>query len=84
MGCCKISSADSKKEKTPEFAVQKINTQCTDHLFLQTTGAKLSNAPLEAQQTQLKDFYMTDPISRASQTMAKCVQAASQAASKGQ
>jgi NADH dehydrogenase (ubiquinone) Fe-S protein 1 len=24
---------------------------------------------------ELKDFYMTDPITRASQTMAKCVQA---------
>ncbi|XP_067370834.1 NADH-ubiquinone oxidoreductase 75 kDa subunit, mitochondrial-like isoform X2 [Channa argus] len=31
--------------------------------------------PLVPQQLTVKDFYMTDPISRASQTMAKCVKA---------
>lgn len=41
---------------------------------------ELDAAPLAAEQTHLKDFYMTDVISRASATMAKCVKAA--AASK--
>jgi len=35
----------------------------------------MDSAPLVPPQQTLKDFYMTDPISRASQTMAKCVQA---------
>lgn len=34
-----------------------------------------SNEPLRAKQTELSQFYMTDPISRASSTMAKCVKA---------
>lgn len=40
------------------------------------TKQKLTSQPLEAAQTSLKDFYMTDVISKASPTMAKCVQAA--------
>ncbi|KAK6165367.1 hypothetical protein SNE40_022308 [Patella caerulea] len=38
-----------------------------------------SNEPLSPPIQSLKDFYMTDAISRASQTMAKCVQAATEA-----
>lgn len=38
-------------------------------------GTKLDNKPLDVKQKELEDFYMTDPISRASSTMAKCVQA---------
>ncbi|XP_002742151.1 NADH-ubiquinone oxidoreductase 75 kDa subunit, mitochondrial-like [Saccoglossus kowalevskii] len=38
---------------------------------------QLLNTPLASQQQSLKDFYMTDTISRASKTMAKCVKAAS-------
>ncbi|EGD82631.1 NADH-ubiquinone oxidoreductase 75 kDa subunit [Salpingoeca rosetta] len=34
-----------------------------------------ADLPLAVQQKQLKDFYMTDPISRSSLTMAKCVKA---------
>ncbi|XP_033109110.1 NADH-ubiquinone oxidoreductase 75 kDa subunit, mitochondrial-like [Anneissia japonica] len=37
---------------------------------------QLSSNPLTSKQKVLQDFYMTDPISRASQTMAKCVKAA--------
>ncbi|XP_063286148.1 NADH-ubiquinone oxidoreductase 75 kDa subunit, mitochondrial [Pelobates fuscus] len=36
--------------------------------------------PLIAAQLTIKDFYMTDPISRASQTMAKCVKAVTEGA----
>lgn len=39
----------------------------------------LAAEPLTAPQQVLKDFYMTDSISRASPTMAKCVQAAREA-----
>ncbi|ESO88030.1 hypothetical protein LOTGIDRAFT_206956 [Lottia gigantea] len=38
-----------------------------------------SNEPLSPPMKTLKEFYMTDSISRASQTMAKCVQAATEA-----
>ncbi|RZC40576.1 NADH-ubiquinone oxidoreductase 75 kDa subunit, mitochondrial [Asbolus verrucosus] len=37
--------------------------------------SKLSNSPIDVEIKELKDFYMTDSISRASPTMAKCVQA---------
>ncbi|KAL8563994.1 NADH dehydrogenase Fe-S protein subunit 1 ndufs1 [Nucella lapillus] len=43
----------------------------------------LASDPLTAPQQVLKDFYMTDAISRASPTMAKCVQAASEAQASG-
>lgn len=33
------------------------------------------SSPIDVPLKQLEDFYMTDPISRASPTMAKCVQA---------
>ncbi|XP_069471665.1 NADH-ubiquinone oxidoreductase 75 kDa subunit, mitochondrial [Ambystoma mexicanum] len=36
--------------------------------------------PLVSPQLSIKDFYMTDPISRASQTMAKCVKAVTEGA----
>lgn len=37
---------------------------------------KLSQSPLDVKQKELEDFFMTDTISRASPTMAKCIQAA--------
>lgn len=37
--------------------------------------AQPSSAPLDVRQKTLEDFYITDSISRASPTMAKCVQA---------
>lgn len=42
-------------------------------LFFKLSQAKLSNQPLKAAQTELSDFYLTNSISRASSTMAKCV-----------
>lgn len=44
-------------------------------LCFQLSGSKLESTPLDVKQKELEDFYMTDPISRASSTMAKCVQA---------
>lgn len=38
--------------------------------------SELLNKPLEPRLRNLADFYMTDTISRASLTMAKCVKAA--------
>lgn len=43
------------------------------------TKPTLETNPLTPPQTTLKDFFMTDAISRASPTMAKCVQAAKEA-----
>jgi len=42
----------------------------------QLAKGQLSTEPLKTPQTTLKDFFMTDNITRASQTMAKCAQAA--------
>ncbi|XP_030846441.1 NADH-ubiquinone oxidoreductase 75 kDa subunit, mitochondrial [Strongylocentrotus purpuratus] len=47
-----------------------------------TVSTKLSEQALQVKQTTLDKFYMTDSISRASQTMAKCVQAAAHAQQK--
>ncbi|XP_074047642.1 NADH-ubiquinone oxidoreductase 75 kDa subunit, mitochondrial [Macrotis lagotis] len=41
---------------------------------------QLLTQPLVPPQLTIKDFYMTDPISRASQTMAKCVKAVTEGA----
>ncbi|XP_014770963.1 NADH-ubiquinone oxidoreductase 75 kDa subunit, mitochondrial [Octopus bimaculoides] len=41
------------------------------------TKSELLPDPLKPQLTKLSEFYMTDTISRASQTMSKCVKAAS-------
>ncbi|XP_060112854.1 NADH-ubiquinone oxidoreductase 75 kDa subunit, mitochondrial [Heteronotia binoei] len=41
---------------------------------------ELLTDPLVPPQLTVKDFYMTDPISRASQTMAKCVKAVTEGA----
>ncbi|KAF6208673.1 hypothetical protein GE061_017131 [Apolygus lucorum] len=42
----------------------------------QTVKGNLCSDALDVKHKQLEDFYMTDPISRASATMAKCIQAA--------
>ena len=39
------------------------------------SNSKPNNEPFKALQNQLSDFYMTNSISRASSTMAKCVKA---------
>uniref|UniRef100_A0A672IDX3 NADH-ubiquinone oxidoreductase 75 kDa subunit, mitochondrial n=1 Tax=Salarias fasciatus TaxID=181472 RepID=A0A672IDX3_SALFA len=46
----------------------------------QTVNQDLLAAPLVPPQLSAKDFYMTDSISRASQTMAKCVKAVTEGA----
>ncbi|CAK6979341.1 NADH-ubiquinone oxidoreductase 75 kDa subunit%2C mitochondrial-like [Scomber scombrus] len=46
----------------------------------QAVNQDLIAAPLIPPQISVKDFYMTDSISRASQTMAKCVKAATEGA----
>ncbi|RDD38589.1 NADH-ubiquinone oxidoreductase 75 kDa subunit, mitochondrial [Trichoplax sp. H2] len=46
------------------------------HELATANQKKFSAAPMTSRLTELRDFYMTDPISRASQTMAKCVAAA--------
>lgn len=46
----------------------------------QLANQPLLAEPLVAPQLSIKDFYMTDPISRASQTMAKCVKAVTEGA----
>lgn len=46
----------------------------------QLATQQLLAEPLVAPQLSIKDFYMTDPISRASQTMAKCVKAVTEGA----
>ncbi|XP_078465168.1 NADH-ubiquinone oxidoreductase 75 kDa subunit, mitochondrial-like [Lampetra planeri] len=51
-------------------------TQATEMAKL--VNHELLNEPLQPPQLTLKDFYMTDSISRASQTMAKCVKAVSE------
>ncbi|KAE8739365.1 hypothetical protein FOCC_FOCC015136 [Frankliniella occidentalis] len=40
-----------------------------------TVKAQLASTPLDVKLKELQDFFMTDAISRASPTMAKCVQA---------
>lgn len=46
----------------------------------QLANQQLLAEPLVAPQLSIKDFYMTDPITRASQTMAKCVKAVTEGA----
>ncbi|KAI1899020.1 hypothetical protein AGOR_G00078380 [Albula goreensis] len=45
-----------------------------------TVNQQVLADPLVPPQLTVKDFYMTDPISRASQTMAKCVKAVTEGA----
>lgn len=45
-------------------------------IMLQNVTQQLSQSPLSVKQKELEDFFMTDTISRASPTMAKCIQAA--------
>ncbi|KAK5861042.1 hypothetical protein PBY51_022468 [Eleginops maclovinus] len=45
-----------------------------------TVDKAVLTGPLVPPQLTVKDFYMTDPISRASQTMAKCVKAVTEGA----
>lgn len=44
-------------------------------LLFQKSETQLDSAPIDVKIKELQDYYMTDSISRASPTMAKCVQA---------
>ncbi|XP_024141887.1 NADH-ubiquinone oxidoreductase 75 kDa subunit, mitochondrial isoform X1 [Oryzias melastigma] len=48
--------------------------------LFQTVNQALLTEPLVPPQLTVRDFYMTDPVSRASQTMAKCVKAVTEGA----
>ena len=43
--------------------------------YFQLVSGNFEAKPLTPPQLNLKDFYMTNSVSRASQTMAKCVAA---------
>ncbi|GFO33297.1 NADP-ubiquinone oxidoreductase 75 kda subunit, mitochondrial [Plakobranchus ocellatus] len=47
----------------------------SDNVVIDKMAVKGTEAPVAPVLLKLRDFYMTDPISRASPTMAKCVQA---------
>ena len=66
----------SSGENSPSMFIFAIH--CSVSMFHSVKTA-LGTEPLTVPQTVLKDFYMTDSISRASPTMAKCVQAAVEA-----
>jgi len=55
--------------------VEDANYFSQAHTLTQMISGSLSGESIKAEQTSLADFYMTDSISRASPTMAKCVQA---------
>ncbi|CAG0921577.1 unnamed protein product [Notodromas monacha] len=55
-------------------AVEEAN-YVSEAVALADAKAAISSDPFKVNQMELKDFYMTDAISRASKTMAKCVQA---------
>lgn len=42
---------------------------------MQKACSNVNSDPLDVKQKTLEDFFMTDSISRASPTMAKCIQA---------
>ena len=65
------------KERGLTFPSQRLRQHPLTPLcpIVQGARGKPAPGPLEPSILELKDFYMTDPISRASQTMAKCVQA---------
>ena len=52
---------------------------CKDVFQLFKPGMGDNGSKIETSQKKLSDFYVTDCITRASPTMAKCVKAASEA-----
>uniref|UniRef100_A0A3Q1FZ46 NADH-ubiquinone oxidoreductase 75 kDa subunit, mitochondrial n=1 Tax=Acanthochromis polyacanthus TaxID=80966 RepID=A0A3Q1FZ46_9TELE len=60
--------------------VEEANYFKQAHELAQAVNQDLIAAPLVPPQLSAKDFYMTDSISRASQTMAKCVKAVTEGA----
>ncbi|XP_029386399.1 NADH-ubiquinone oxidoreductase 75 kDa subunit, mitochondrial isoform X2 [Echeneis naucrates] len=60
--------------------IEEANYFKQAHELAQTVNQAVLTEPLVPQQLTVRDFYMTDPISRASQTMAKCVKAVTEGA----
>jgi len=56
--------------------VEKANFAAAALEIAKSSAGKASGSPIKMPQTQLKDYYMTDSITRASSTMAKCVKSA--------
>lgn len=44
-------------------------------MCFQSVPSNLSSEPIDVKLKNLEDYYMTDSVSRASGTMAKCIQA---------
>ncbi|XP_032880238.1 NADH-ubiquinone oxidoreductase 75 kDa subunit, mitochondrial [Amblyraja radiata] len=61
--------------------VEEANFFKQAHELAMLVNQQILTEPLVPPQLTIKDFYMTDPISRASQTMAKCVKAVTEGAS---
>lgn len=51
-----------------------MNINCALFSFQASSGGQFGGS-IDVTQKTLKDYFMTDPISRASPTMAKCIQA---------
>jgi len=62
--------------------VEEANFFAQANELAQGVKQQLSSEPLAPPQQEISQFYMTDPITRASLTMAKCVQATTEAGSK--
>ncbi|KAG5852287.1 hypothetical protein ANANG_G00060790 [Anguilla anguilla] len=60
--------------------VEEANYFKQSNELSQAVNQELLADPLVPPQLTVRDFYMTDPISRASQTMAKCVKAVTEGA----
>ena len=59
-------------------AVEPANFFAQSVAMARTVKAQLAAEPFSLSKQVLEDFYQTDPISRASPTMAKCVTAVKQ------
>ena len=55
--------------------VEKANFMSSAMTLASANKSKVGSVPVSSPQTELRHYYMTDPITRASPTMAKCVKA---------
>lgn len=82
----RYNDLDGIRDRIEEVAPNLTRLNCIEeaNYFKQNTEllkqhqASFQNQPLTPPINSLKDFYMTDSISRASSTMAKCVKAVEQ------
>ncbi|KAI6653768.1 NADH-ubiquinone oxidoreductase 75 kDa subunit, mitochondrial isoform X2 [Oopsacas minuta] len=80
---------DELRERMAEISPTLVNIDtkqdscfhslCVELLYRTSPKHKPYQTPISVKLNSLADFYMTDPISRASKTMAQCVQAVKQA-----